>query len=227
MKNFMKNKFNYIFIPIIFSEIYYLKGSISTNVSSIDIYVSGLFNLYSKGIIILIFLLMLYLLVNYFEKNIVLLRYKNLDLWVREIFNLAVKYCTYIIITINIIPVLFTLVFTNYTFIDIIIISMYIINQLATFYIMAFIYIILFVINGNKIYNFIAIFFVLYAPKYLLDALRKNYITPVDFLFFNRNIELTTMLIQTNIMIIISAIIIYLVQSEFINNKHKDLIWRD
>lgn len=224
---FIKSKFNYIFIPIIFSEMYYLKGNTNTNSSSVNVYTSGLFNLYTKGIIILLFLLMLYLLVSEFDKNIVLLRYKSLDLWGREIFTEAIKSSTFMVIIINTIPIIFTIIATNYTSRDLIVMLIYVINQLVAFYILAFIYILLFVINRNQVYNFIGIFFVLYVPKYLLDALRKNYITPVNFIFFNSDIKLNNMLIQTNIIIIFAAVVVYVVQCGIFKYRYKDIIGRN
>lgn len=225
--NIIKNKFNYAFILIIFSEMYYLKGSLNTALSSIDVYTSGLFNLYAKGILIILFLLMLYLLINKFDKDIVILRYRNLDLWVKEIFTQAIKNSTFIVIVVNIIPIIFTIVTTNFTIRDITVMTMYVINQIAAFYILAFIYIVLFIVNRNKIYNFIGIFFILYAPKYLLDALRKNYITPINFIFFNSDMKISNMLIQTNIMIIIAVVIAYTIWGGVFKDKYKDIIGRN
>lgn len=225
---FIKSKFSYVFIPIIFSEMYYLKGStMYPDLSSVDVYTSGLFNLYNKGIFILIFLLMLYLLVSEFDKDIVLLRYKSLDLWVRDLFNEVIKSSTFIVIIINAMPIIFTIFSTNYTVRDLIVMIIYVINQLAAFYILAFIYILLFVINRNKMYNLLGIFFVLFVPKYLLDAFRKNYITPINFILFNSDTTLINMLIQTNIMIILAAVVIYVIQRGIFKNKYKDIIWRN
>lgn len=225
---FIKSKFNYVFILIIFAEMYFLKGSTRyPDLSSIDVYASGLFNLYNKGIFILIFLLMLYLLVSDFDKNIVLLRYKSLDLWARDLFNEIIKSSTFMVIIINVIPVIFTVFSTNCTGRDLIVMSIYVINQLAAFCILAFIYILLFVINRNKMYNLIGMFFVLFVPKYLLDAFRKNYITPINFIFFNSDTTLVNMLIQTNIMIILASVVIYLIQCGIFKNKYKDIVWRN
>ncbi len=224
----MKSKFNYVFILIIFSEMYFLKGSIVHHASSsVDIYVSGLYDLYNKGIFIIVFLLMLYLLIIDFDKYIVLLRYKSLNLWIKDLFYEAIKNSTFMIIIINAIPIIFTIFSTNCTTKDIIVMITYTINQLAAVYILAFIYIHLFVINRNKIFNFIGIFFVLYIPKYLLDTLRKNYITPINFIFFNDNITLSHMLIQTNITVIFALVIICVVQRGILKNKYKDMIWRN
>ncbi|NRT78426.1 hypothetical protein [Clostridium beijerinckii] len=224
----MKNKFNYIFIPIIFAEIYSLKGSsMYPDLSSVDIYISGLYDIYNKGAFIIIFLLMLYLLISEFDRDIVVLRYKSLNLWLRDVFKKAIKSTTLMVLIINAIPIIFTIFSTNCSIIDIIVMIIYTLNQLAVLYILSFIYILLFVINRNKIFNLIGIFSGLYIPKYLLDSLRKNYITPINLILFSNNTTLGHMLIQTSIMIVFAAVVTYVIQQGILKNKYKDIIWRN
>lgn len=221
-----KSKINLIFIPIIFSQIHFMKNAIEITREPVYIYTSGLYTMYDRALFVIIFLLINYLIISNFEKNIVILRFKSYEIWIKYIYKKIIKETRRTILILNIFPLIFAISQSNLSIKDCTIIIMYITNQIASFSILVFIYVLVFSLTQNKIYVFWGIFISLYLPKVLLDFFKSGYITPVNMIFLSPNMSINSMLLQTNIIVIICAITIYLIQSDFLKDKHKDIIWR-
>lgn len=226
IKGIFNNKINLIFIPIIFSQIYFMKNALKIEKEPVYIYTSGLYTMYDRALFIIIVLLINYLIISKFEKNMVILRYKSYGTWIMCIYKKIIKETTRTILIFNIFPLIFAISQSNYSTKDCAIIIMYIINQLASFTILVYIYVLAFSLKQNKIYIFWGIFISLYLPKVLLDFFKSGYITPVNMIFLSPNMSISSMLLQTNIIVVICAITVYLTQSNFSKDKYKDIIWR-
>ena len=226
IKDIFKNKIDLIFIPIIFSQIHFLKGAIGIEDEPVNIYISGLYTMYERALFVIIFLLISYLIISEFEKNMVIVRYKSYGLWIKDIYEKIINKTIKTILILNCFPLIFAISQSNFSIKDGAILIMYIVNQIASFSILAFIYVLVFSLTQNKMYIFWGIFISLYLPKVLLDFFKSGYITPVDMLFLNSNMSISSMLLQTNIIVIICAITVYLIQNNFLKDKHGDTIWR-
>ncbi|QSW18189.1 hypothetical protein J1C67_11480 [Clostridium gasigenes] len=226
IKDILKNKINLIFIPIIFSQIYFLQGSIGIVKEPVNIYISGLYTMYERALFVIVFLLINYLIICEFDKNMIILRYKSSELWVKDIYEKIIKKTVKTILILNSFPLIFAISQSNLTTKDCAILIMYVVNQIASFSILVYIYILVFALTHNKIYVFWGIFISLYLPKILLDFFKNGYITPINMIFLNPNISIGNMLLQTNIIVVICGITVYLIQNNFLKDKYKDIIWR-
>lgn len=226
IKDIFKNKINLIFIPIIFSQIHFLKGAIGIAKEPVYIYISGLYTMYERALFVIIFLLINYLIISEFEKNMIIVRYKSSELWIKDIYEKIIKKTIKTILILNMFPLIFAISQSNLSTKDCAILIMYIVNQVASFSILVFIYVLIFALTHNKIYVFWGIFISLYLPKVLLDFFKSGYITPINMIFLNHNMSIGSMLLQTNIIVIICAVTVYLIQNNFFKDKYRDIIWR-
>ncbi len=227
-KRILKNyRTYYLLAIIILGEIFNISMNINDYTSPIELYYMILGFFYQKGLVILVYLLLIGMVMDLFNKNIVLLRYKNINLWVKDYFFNSLLVAALLVIAINIIPLACIAFIGTLNFGQVIVFVMYIINEFATFVILSFVYVSVFRLINNKTATFLLVFMLIYIPKFISDVLRRGYTTLVDFMFLNYNTTIRDMLIKTNIMIVIAGIVLFLVYAEGTNKKQQDIIWSE
>lgn len=226
-KQILKNrKMYFLFIAIIFCELYFFYIIHGQIFSCIDLYINTIGILYGKGLVILIFLLTLNMLINKFNKNSVLLRYENINLWFKDIFLNCINLSLIIVIVLNAMPVILLFFKGGLTTKDPLFLTMSIINQIISFIVISYMYTFIYFYLNSEAFTSIIIFSLIYIPKFVLDTFRKMYFTPVDIIFM-RNMPYIYMAIQTCIMICIFALSVILFKKGLLNKIHKDIVWRD
>lgn len=225
-KEMLKDKkIQLVFLAIIICEVYFYYSSINIP-SVLGMYNNIIGTLYSRGILIILFLFILSKLMNRFKKNSVLLRYDNFNLWFKDIFLNCINMAVTLIVIFNIVPVVLVLLKGGLIVKDPLFLTMSIINQIISFIIISYIYVFIDFHLNSEIISSLIIFSIIYVPTYIIYIFRKMYMTPIDIVLMRDN-RYRYLFLQTGIMILIFVVSIFLFKKGALKNKHKDIVWRD
>lgn len=206
--NVLKQKKIYILFLIIFLvEFYYFKNGGKVVESSIDMYIYTLKGLFEKGFLIIIYLFLLTSLTRYFDKPFILTRYYNINSIKKDFLSNSFLITIFFVLIINILPITLIFISKNIFYKEIFLLIIYLFVQLASLLIINYIYMNIFFRSFKHIYANSLIFLSIYLPTFFLYSFRKDYLTPVDLIFFKNSISLNKTIFLINIYILILVLI--------------------
>lgn len=181
--------------------------------------------MYFKYLALILFVLEMSNVVKYFDRYIIILRYNEINRLLNDIIISTSKAIGKVIITINVTPIIISIMLGNYyNYVQIVLILIF--RQILVLSVLSIIYWVLYMFLRNVSVINIIILLTIYLPYVIIRTLcRSGTLTPIDMVVIG-NVSWNTIILQTNACLAIIFVSIYLLKSKGNRFLKKDFIRR-